>query len=977
MKRKILSLILAFAMTAGMNAVSAAAAQPIYGDIADNWAKKSVERWSERGIIRGSNGKFVPEGELTCAQLAAIIARLLKLPAADDAGFNDNDGKAWYFDDINRCAAAGIINGNGDGTVTPNAPVSRERSMVILARALEIEPIENPDLTKFGDQAAVSPYAAGYIAALIEAGIVGGVSDDRLAPQAEINRASTAAILDRAIGTYADEDGQTVKINDKGIALVVADKVTVAGHANTLIIAGQNNNVKLEGITADKINVAGENLKLELNNAEVKEVVAAGKNAAVETKGNTKVENIVVSEDAKGAAVNVGSSTAVGNIKNNAESIKITGSGKVNNVESDKNLIIETKNTKIKNSGDQKITVTGKNGKESGVDGGKSSVVKNGSGSVTVSRSDTGASSYEHTHAWDTEWKFDQTAHWHECTAENCTIVENSEKDGYAEHSFDENTHKCECGATDSSVVAIVGDDKCYIDLAQAISKENLGETVKLLKNITLAERIDVQNFDGTIDLNGYTIASTETCKNGSVFDVKSGNVTIKNGDMIGIAGPTGLAAPYENECDVITVRAGAVVNLEDVNISVDSRTGACVYAFAGSTVNIKSGEYTNEATLADVNGRLTAMLLNQADNADQAIFVTGGTFHGANPANGDNSGKPATFLAPGYESTGTERNWVVSEKAGYYVVQVGSEKYETLEKAIKAAQPVDGVITYTILGKAEIGDESCTTAQWIPVTDKQDVTSVKFVGNGDDAEISLKGKFAVLADQANDLDITFENLTLSHENGEWIDDLGHATNYFACVMRNTNAKDNTVTYIDCTFPNGACNNQYGKTEFNGCVFNNGTDGKYDLWHYGGSTEITDCEFTGVRGIKAYSEGTDGGSISINDTSFDGLTQKAAVVVSKAANVTMDNVSIKECNKGLLEKAIENASFKSIIKVEGTGICGNFNITAESTEEAAEAELNITGGIFEDEPESMYIAAGYKAVEKDGSWHVVSDASEV
>ena len=51
--------------------------------------------------------------------------------------------------------AAGILKGNLNGTVTPNAPIARERAMVILGRAMGIEPIENPDLTKYADAAQV------------------------------------------------------------------------------------------------------------------------------------------------------------------------------------------------------------------------------------------------------------------------------------------------------------------------------------------------------------------------------------------------------------------------------------------------------------------------------------------------------------------------------------------------------------------------------------------------------------------------------------------------------------------------------------------------------------------------------------------------------------------------------------------------------------------------------------------------------
>ena len=229
MKRKILSLILVFAMTVSLLTVGTGAVEPTYGDTAGHWAESSIERWSAYGIIQGSNGQFDPNGQLTCAQLATILAKLLKLPAAKDAGFTDNTADAWYYDAINRCAAAGILNGNGDGTVTPDAPITRERAMVMLARALGIEPIRKPDLTKYTDAAQVSAYAQGYVAALIEAGIVGGVTADELAPQDNINRASTVTILDRAISTYADEAGATVRADGKGIVLVVAENVKITG----------------------------------------------------------------------------------------------------------------------------------------------------------------------------------------------------------------------------------------------------------------------------------------------------------------------------------------------------------------------------------------------------------------------------------------------------------------------------------------------------------------------------------------------------------------------------------------------------------------------------------------------------------------------------------------------------------------------------------------------------------------------------
>ena len=227
MKRKFLSLILVFAMTVSLLTVGTGAVEPTYGDTAGHWAESSIERWSGHGIVQGSNGEFDPNGQLTCAQLATILANLLKLPAAKDAGFTDNAADAWYYDAINRCVAAGIIKGNGDGTVSPMAPIARERAMVMLGRALGVEPIANPDLSKYQDSAKVAPYAQGMIAAMIEAGIISGVGGNQLAPTDEINRASAVTILDRAISVYANVDGATVDAKDAKLVLVVAKNVKI------------------------------------------------------------------------------------------------------------------------------------------------------------------------------------------------------------------------------------------------------------------------------------------------------------------------------------------------------------------------------------------------------------------------------------------------------------------------------------------------------------------------------------------------------------------------------------------------------------------------------------------------------------------------------------------------------------------------------------------------------------------------------
>lgn len=305
--------------------------------------------------------------------------------------------------------------------------------------------------------------------------------------------------------------------------------------------------------------------------------------------------------------------------------------------------------------------------------------------------------------------------------------------------------------------------------------------------------------------------------------------------------------------------------------------------------------------------------------------------------------------------------------------VSVNGTSYETLEDAIDAATPdANGVVTYEISGKVDV-----TATGWVQVAKSglTGLTAVKFVGTTDDAKICINGGLAILADQNYDIDVSFEALALSKLNPTYGGDYGHSTNYFTTWLRNSGAAENTVTYTNCTFPNGVSNNQYGKTVFDNCKFTNGATGLYNLWNYGGSTEIKNSSFTGTRGIKAYSEGADGGQIEVVDTTFNGLGEKAAIVVSKATTVTLNKVDATECAKGLLQKDIEGGSLKTTIEANGTGISGKFDITATTTADAAKNEFNISAGTFTSEVSNDYCADGFEVKANDNGTYGVVEAA--
>ena len=292
--------------------------------------------------------------------------------------------------------------------------------------------------------------------------------------------------------------------------------------------------------------------------------------------------------------------------------------------------------------------------------------------------------------------------------------------------------------------------------------------------------------------------------------------------------------------------------------------------------------------------------------------------------------------------------------------IKVGETSYSSFSDAVNAVEPDgSGVITYEISGKVDV-----TATGWVQVAKAglTGPTKVEFVGKTGDAEICITGGLAILADQKYDIDVSFTNLKLSKPNPTYGGDYGHSTNYFTCWLRNTGAAENTVTYTNCTFPNGVCNNQYGKTVFNNCKFTNNTAGLSNLWNYGGETKVEECTFTGTRGIKMYNEGTlqNPPSIEIKNTNFTGMTEKAAIVVSKAANVTLNTVGATDCTMGLLQKDIEGSTDEQKVTIEanGTGISGDFNITAQKDAEAAKNEFNITAGTFAGEINNDYLAPG-------------------
>lgn len=247
MKRKILAALLTLVMVFSLLSVSAWAEETTYSDVAGHWAQAAILRWSDYGVLQGSEGKFSPNGTLTRGQMAVILSRLLNLPAAPSAGFTDVAPDAWYADGINRCAAAGILQGS-EGKAMPEDPITREQAMVMLCRALGIAAEDVGALAGFSDLSLVSDYARPYVAALVKAGVVKGDANGLLNPLSKITRAEIVTMIDRLVGHYAKDAGAVVDASDGALVIVVAENVKIVNApAGTKIIVAE----KATGLTVN------------------------------------------------------------------------------------------------------------------------------------------------------------------------------------------------------------------------------------------------------------------------------------------------------------------------------------------------------------------------------------------------------------------------------------------------------------------------------------------------------------------------------------------------------------------------------------------------------------------------------------------------------------------------------------------------------------------------------------------------------
>lgn len=151
----------------------------------------------------------------------------------------------------------------------------------------------------------------------------------------------------------------------------------------------------------------------------------------------------------------------------------------------------------------------------------------------------------EHDHIWSSKWTSDENAHWHECTYQwsACDITDNTKKNGYGEHTFDEGKvtkaatckeageklYTCTvCGATKTEKIAKTDAHKYVwkvISKATVFAPEKQQGTCSVCGNVIT--RDNGSKLKATIKLNATSIKLQKKQK------TKKIKVTMANGDSV------------------------------------------------------------------------------------------------------------------------------------------------------------------------------------------------------------------------------------------------------------------------------------------------------------------------------------------------------------------------------------------------------------------------------------------------------------
>ena len=159
-------------------------------------------------IIGYSDGTVKPNAGITRAEVATIFFRLLTDGArerfwSETSAYSDVAAGSWYNIAVSTLSNMGILGGYEDGTFHPNASITRAEFAKIAVSFFDWADVYA--VNSFVD-VRDSAWYANYVAVAAELGLIEGYGGNVFRPEATITRAEACTIINRTLGRAPDTD---------------------------------------------------------------------------------------------------------------------------------------------------------------------------------------------------------------------------------------------------------------------------------------------------------------------------------------------------------------------------------------------------------------------------------------------------------------------------------------------------------------------------------------------------------------------------------------------------------------------------------------------------------------------------------------------------------------------------------------------------------------------------------------------------
>jgi hypothetical protein len=179
--------------------------EAFFEDVQNHWAEEAILNLASRTVVSGNDsGEFLPNASIKRAEFAAMIVKALGLKVqAYTGGYTDVTEMNWYADYIETAKQMNLISGYSDGTFRPEAAITREEAMAMVAKSVGLTGLDDSMTTAkavalietFGDAETVSAWAIDSVGICLNKGLVSGDAGN-LNPKADITRAESVVILE-------------------------------------------------------------------------------------------------------------------------------------------------------------------------------------------------------------------------------------------------------------------------------------------------------------------------------------------------------------------------------------------------------------------------------------------------------------------------------------------------------------------------------------------------------------------------------------------------------------------------------------------------------------------------------------------------------------------------------------------------------------------------------------------------------------